>query len=205
MDAMTRDADRYFDDLYKHSDDPWNLRNGWYERRKRSLTLAALPRERYRNAFEPGCANGELPAELATRCDSLLAVDLHERAVHAARQRVAHAPHVRVEQCAVPREWAAQSGPFDLIVVSELAYYLDDNELYMLAARIADTLSSDGTLLACHWRWPFAEALQETTKVHALLDTRCGLTRLVHHEEADFIVDVWSRDARSVAQHEGLL
>jgi hypothetical protein len=31
------------------------------------------------------------------------------------------------------------------------------------------------------------------------------LTRLVHHEETDFIVDVWSRDARSVAQHEGLL
>lgn len=205
MDAMTRDADRYFDDLYKHSDDPWNLRNGWYERRKRSLTLAALPRERYRNAFEPGCANGELTAELATRCDTLLAVDLHERAVRAARERVAHAPQVRVEQCAVPREWPTQSGPFDLIVVSELAYYLDDNELDMLAARIADTLSSDGTLLACHWRWPFAEALQETTKVHALLDTRCGLTRLVHHEEADFIIDVWSRDARSVAQHEGLL
>ena len=63
--------DRYFDGLYKSSDDPWNLREGWYERRKRSLTLALLPRPRYRNAFEPGCANGELTAELATRCDAL--------------------------------------------------------------------------------------------------------------------------------------
>jgi hypothetical protein len=51
----------YFDELYKSSDDPWHLREGWYEHRKRSLTLALLPRPRYRNAFEPGCANGELP------------------------------------------------------------------------------------------------------------------------------------------------
>lgn len=58
----------YFDELYKSSDDPWHLRDGWYERRKRSLTLALLPRPRYRNAFEPGCANGELAAGLATRC-----------------------------------------------------------------------------------------------------------------------------------------
>ena len=66
----------YFDELCRRSDDPWRLREGWYERRKRSLTLALLPRPRYRNAFEPGCANGELTAELATRCDALLAADL---------------------------------------------------------------------------------------------------------------------------------
>ncbi len=63
---------QYFDDLYRQSDDPWKLREGWYERRKRSLTLALLPRPRYRNAFEPGCANGELTRRAgdaaATRC-----------------------------------------------------------------------------------------------------------------------------------------
>ena len=95
----------YFDELYKQSDDPWKLRKGWYERRKRSLTLALLPRPRYRNAFEPGCANGELTVELASRCDALLAVDLHERAVALTRERVAGASQVRVEQCTVPREW----------------------------------------------------------------------------------------------------
>jgi SAM-dependent methyltransferase len=195
----------YFDELYKSSDDPWNLREGWYERRKRSLTLALLPRPRYRNAFEPGCANGELTAELATRCDALLAADLHETAVRLARERVAGMPQVRVEQRTVPRQWPVETGPFDLIVISEFAYYLDAADLDTLAARIAASLTTDGTLLACHWRRPFAEALESADTAHALFDARCGLTRLAHHDEADLLIDVWSRDARSVAQREGLL
>ncbi|TDY26818.1 nodulation protein S (NodS) [Paraburkholderia sp. BL6665CI2N2] len=195
----------YFDELYRHSDDPWKLREGWYESRKRSLTLALLPRPRYRSAFEPGCANGELTVELAKRCDVLLAADLHERAVQLARERVADASHVRVEQRTVPREWPTEAGPFDLIVISEFAYYLDSAELKTLAARIAASLTTDGTLLACHWRRPFAEALESADAAHALFDARCGLTRLAHHDEADLLIDVWSRDARSVAQREGLL
>src|ERR1700761_6088219 len=195
----------YFDELYKSSDDPWNLREGWYERRKRSLTLALLPRPRYRNAFEPGCANGELTAELATRCDALLAADLHETAVRLARERVAAMPQVRVEQRTVPLQWPVDAGPFDLIVISEFAYYLDSADLETLAARIAASLTTDGTLLACHWRRPFAEALESADTAHALFDARCGLSRLAHHDEADLLIDVWSRDARSVAQREGLL
>ncbi|OLL30828.1 SAM-dependent methyltransferase [Burkholderia sp. SRS-W-2-2016] len=195
----------YFDELYRRSDDPWRLREGWYERRKRSLTLALLPRPRYRNAFEPGCANGELTAELAKRCDALLAADLHPRAVTLARERVADAANVRVEQRMVPRQWPTEAGPFDLIVVSEFAYYLDTAELETLAARIGASLTTDGTLLACHWRRPFAEARESADHAHALFDARCNLSRLAHHAEADLLIDVWSRDARSVAQREGLL
>ena len=195
----------YFNELYKSSDDPWHLREGWYERRKRSLTLALLPRPRYHNAFEPGCANGELTAELATRCDALLAADLHETAVRLARERVAGMPQVRVEQRTVPLQWPVDAGPFDLIVISEFAYYLDSADLETLAARIAASLTPDGTLLACHWRRPFAEALESADTAHALFDARCGLSRLAHHDEADLLIDVWSRDARSVAQREGLL
>jgi SAM-dependent methyltransferase len=195
----------YFDELYRRSDDPWRLREGWYERRKRSLTLALLPRPRYRNAFEPGCANGELTAGLATRCDALLAADLHARAVELARERVAGAANVRIEQRRVPREWPTEHGPFALIVISEFAYYLDAAELETLAARIAGSLTTDGTLLACHWRRPFAEARESADRAHALFDARCGLARLAHHDEADLLIDVWSRDARSVAQREGLL
>lgn len=195
----------YFDELYRHDDDPWKLREGWYERRKRSLTLAVLPRPRYRNAFEPGCANGELTTALATRCDALLAADLNATAVHLARERVASESHVRLEQRTIPAQWPHAAGPFDLIVVSELAYYLDAADLDTLAVCIAGSLSADGTLLACHWRRPFDEARGSADAAHALFDARCGLTRLAHHDEADLLIDVWSRDARSVAQSERLV
>jgi SAM-dependent methyltransferase len=130
MSSMTQ----YFDELYRRDDDPWKLRKGWYEQRKRSLTLALLPRPHYRNAFEPGCANGELTAELATRCDVLLAADLNATAVRLARERVAAEPHVRLEQRTMPAQWPHEAGPFDLIVISELAYYLDATDLNTLAA-----------------------------------------------------------------------
>jgi SAM-dependent methyltransferase len=198
-----------FDTLYEHSDDPWQLRSRWYERRKRQLTLAALPRERYRNAFEPGCAGGELTVLLATRCDTLLAVDLHRKAVELTRARVAPVPDVlrghariHVEQRSIPREWP--EGAFDLIVVSELAYYLDDDELHALVERVRLNLTNDGTLVACHWRHPFDTALQSAEAIHRHFDAYCGLARIAHHEETDLLLDVWSRDARSVAQCEGI-
>jgi SAM-dependent methyltransferase len=192
----------YFDALYDACDDPWGFRNRWYERRKRLLTMALLPRERYRHVFEPGCGNGELSAQLAERCDSLLAADLNETAVRLAAERVAELPHARVECRSVPHDWP--DGAFDLIVISELAYYLDAPGLEQLAERIKASLMPDGTLLACHWRRPFDAAPQSAANVHALLDARCGLTRLVRHEDPDVLLDVWSHDPRSVAEHEGL-
>ena len=57
-------AAEYFEAMYRESQDPWSLSTRWYERRKYALTVAALPRARYRSAFEPGCSVGELSALL---------------------------------------------------------------------------------------------------------------------------------------------
>ncbi|WP_336493121.1 SAM-dependent methyltransferase, partial [Methylobacterium nigriterrae] len=62
----------HFDELHTRSDDPWSVRTRWYERRKRAITMASLPRKRFTRALEIGCSIGELSAELADRCDRLL-------------------------------------------------------------------------------------------------------------------------------------
>ena len=199
-----REPQRYFDALYAHGDDPWGLRERWYERRKRALIAAMLPRERYRNVFEPGCANGELSAVLAQRCDALLAADLHESAVRAARARLAPWPHARVEQRRVPLDWPEAAARFDLIVVSEFAYYLGPDDLQSLGARIDGALADDGCILACDWRHAFAGRQASAEAVHACFASRCGVLRIAHHVETDVLIDVWTRDGRSVAQGEGL-
>ena len=38
---------REMEQLHAREEDPWDVRTSWYERRKRALTLAALPHERY--------------------------------------------------------------------------------------------------------------------------------------------------------------
>ncbi|AAO56620.1 SAM-dependent methyltransferase [Pseudomonas syringae pv. tomato] len=193
-------ADSYFDELFRNNDDPWAFKQRWYERRKRALTLAALPRERYRAIFEPGCANGELSADLAERCDMLVCCDTSTQAVELARQRLADVPHARVVQARLPHQWPA--GQFDLIVFSELGYYLDAADLHRLIDCALAALSPDGQLLACHWRPDIEGCPLNAQAVHAILAERLSMHRLFSHHEQDFLLDLWSRDGTSVAEQE---
>ena len=57
--------------------------------------------------------------------------------------------------------------------------------------------------MACDWRPDFAQRSLPTAEVHGIL-AALGLARLALHEEDDFVLQVWTRDARSVAQREGI-
>lgn len=200
----------YFDALYAHGSDPWRYRQRWYEARKRALMLACLPAARYRSGFEPGCANGELAAALATRCDRYLATDFHKTALAAARERLAGLPQVRVAAACMPADWPAaepgeggKAGGFDLVVVSEIGYYLGADGLAQMARRCLDTLAPDGTVIACHWRRPIEGCALDGDAVHARLREALGLPVRVAHVEDDFRLEVWTRQP-PVAVQEGL-
>lgn len=192
----------HFEALFASNDDPWDFRTRWYEARKRSLTLACLPRRRYASGYEPGCANGELSAALAERCDHLLVSDVAGGAVEAARRRLRAALHVEVTQACVPQQWPDRS--FDLIVLSEFAYYLDADALDALVDKSLLSLRPGGTVLACHWRHKIAGCPLNGDGVHALLRERLQMTNLVQVVDADFRLDVWCADPASVAEDEGL-
>jgi LmbE family N-acetylglucosaminyl deacetylase/SAM-dependent methyltransferase len=192
----------YFDDLYEQAVDPWGLSTRFYERRKREIVLASLPRSRFVRAFEPGCATGELTVRLAQRCAEVVAWDGADAAIRQAAARCDALPNVTFEQRRIPADWPA--GRFDLIVLSEVGYYCAD--LQQLTRRIAVALTDRGVLAACHWRRAAVDHPHTAEQVHdALAADLAGLHRLAHHDEADFVLDVWSRDPRSVAQAEGIV
>ena len=193
----------YFERLYGASPDPYGLRLRWYERRKRELTLAALPHPRYRSAYEPGCGAGELTVALADRCDAVLASDFSEHALASARARAEQVPNVCFATHALPGDWPHSDAPFDLIVVSEFGYFLDEQAMHRLAACCTESLDDDGVLVACHWRPDFPERALPTDTVHAALDA-LGLASIVRHEESDFLLQVWCRNPASVAQRGGI-
>ena len=202
----------HFDGLYEQSADPYGFTSRWYETRKYALSLAMLPWPRYRRAFEPGCSIGVLTAQLATRCDRLLSCDGSAAAVAATQARTAQFPQVTVEQRLVPGDWP--TGPearFDLIVLSELLYYLSDEDLARTAGLAVDSLAEGGTLLAVHWRRPVPFHPQTGDGAHAALAARPELTLLADHREPDFLAQVYLRAPAgadpaelSVAATEGL-
>ena len=193
----------YFARMFDGNDDPWSFKSRWYEQRKRALTLAALPQRRYARAYEPGCANGELSAGLAERCDSLFCSDGTPRAVELARQRLAGYAHVSVSQSWVPQDWP--DGQFDLIVISELGYFLSPEALDRVAALSRASLAPGGTVLACNWRWPIAGCELGGDAVSARLDAGLRLPLSTRIDDRDFRLDVWFGDGRSLGQREGLI
>jgi SAM-dependent methyltransferase len=195
----------YFRDRYASSADPWGLAERWYEARKYALTVALLPRQRYGAAFEPGCSIGVLTAQLAPRCDRLLACDAVPDAVAAARSRAAGLPGVRVERLVIPGEWPP--GAFDLIVLSELLYYFDDADLGQVLGLGIGSLRPGGQILAVHWRHPAPDHPRTGDEVHEALAADPGLARLARYRDLDFTAEVYGRadgDLRSVAQAGGI-
>lgn len=193
-----------FDQLYATSNDPWHIEHRWYERRKRALILAALPFETAELIVEPGCGTGVLSELLAQRCRRLMACDISMAAVVMARQRLAATSHVQFSCLEIPAQWpsvAPQSA--DCIIVNELGYYIAPANFPCLLERIAATLKPDGILVACHWKRAFLERTLPTATIHDTLAAGLALQSILHHSEQDFLLDVWSKDGRSVAAREG--
>lgn len=182
------DAARIFDAVHHREDDPWQYTTSWYEQRKRSLTLAALPERDYEAGLEIGCSIGALSVELAQRCGSFLAVDASGTALVRAAERLAHLPAARTRQLTVPHEWP--EGSFDLIVVSEVGYYLAPAELSELFAKVAAALLPGGTLALCHWRHPITGWELDGDSVHAAARRELRWADAGLYRERDFLLEV---------------
>jgi protein-L-isoaspartate O-methyltransferase len=181
-----------FTELYDADADPWGFATRWYEARKYALTLAALPHPRYARAFEPGCAIGVLTAALAARCDYLLAGDAVPVALQQARRRIADegATDVDLRLLVLPDDWPP--GPWDLIVLSEIAYYFDRASLEQLLELIAATTEQGANVIAVHWRGETDYPLSGDA-VHEKLRAHPALIGIGSYVEADFVIDVFER------------
>lgn len=176
--------------MYLAKDDPWDLATKWHDRRKYAVTMASLPREHYRSAYEPGCSVGLLTAMLAPRADDLLAVDCVDSAVEQTRAAVRDFPHVRVSRAMVPQELPDEK--FDLIVVGDLLYYLSGSDLTVFLDGLVERLEPGGDLVSVHFR-DAAGGNYDGFNVHAALAGLEGLTRVVHHEDEWFLLDIHRR------------
>jgi predicted TPR repeat methyltransferase len=179
----------YFEGLYAESGDPWSFETSEYERKKYGRTLAALGDRTFHRALEAGASIGVFTEMLAGRCDELLAVDVSEQAVAAARERLSGREHVRVERRTLPEEMP--EGPFDLIVASEVLYYFPREEMLAVLRAFERGLASGGVLLAVHWRRETRTYPLQGDEVHELLLRHTRLSNEETIVEADYRLDLF--------------
>ncbi len=127
--------------LYADTSDPWGFEHSDYEQKKFAATRKALSRPRYACVFELGCGNGQLARHLEQMSGRYVGMDAVGIAVEAARRAVPTASFIQnFYPCPLPDE------DFDLLIVSEILYFLDEGSLRRLASEITT-------------RWPEAEVL----------------------------------------------
>lgn len=176
----------FFDDLYARDPDPWDFETSAYEAAKYDATIAALEPP-YASALEVGCSIGVLTQRLAERCETLLAIDVADTALERARERV---PDARFERREIPEQWP--DGAFDLIVCSEVLYYLDPPALEQAVHAIERTLVPGGSLLAVHWRHPTERYPLLGDEVHARL-AGLGWPKPVAIRTPDYVLERFDR------------
>ncbi|MFV8054014.1 SAM-dependent methyltransferase [Mycobacterium sp. 48b] len=199
-------SDTYFERLYEHSDDPWQLADRWYETRKYAITMALLPSPHYRHAFEPGCSVGVLTDALAARCDHVTAGDVAARALEATDHRLVASgrrDRVTLLKSSVDAPWPA--GPFDLVVLSELCYYLEAAQLRKVLDDGRSRLAEGAHVVAAHWRHPVSDYPITGDEANAVVAATSGWHRLGGYRDEDVVIDVFDTGSgESVAARTGV-
>jgi SAM-dependent methyltransferase len=168
---VSRATAESFERLYAESPDPWAYDSSEYERGKYAATLAALDGRSYQRGLEVGCSIGAFTELLAQRCGSLTAFDFSARAVALARKRLLEHAHVTVLEASFPEQTPV--GQWDLVVCSEVLYYLDPPALEAATGWLRGRLGEGATVLAVDWRGPTRTEPHDGDEVHELL--RVGL------------------------------
>ncbi|WP_250888963.1 trifunctional glycosyltransferase/class I SAM-dependent methyltransferase/polysaccharide deacetylase [Mesorhizobium sp. dw_380] len=137
-----------FWDRYFAIEDPWNYGSP-YEQEKYERQLEILPARPIKRALELACAEGHFTRQLAPRVGHLIATDISAIAVERARTRCGDQLNVEfrvLDFCA-----DALPGGMDLIICSEVLYFLDNlDELRRVASKIVEALAPGGSFISAH-------------------------------------------------------
>lgn len=181
-----------FEARYRAAADPWETLSSPYELAKAERTLAACGPGPFGRACELGAGIGALTAGLAPRCGELTALDASPTAVAAAGERLAPFPQARAVEGTIPQD--LPDGPFDLVVASEVLYYLTPNALTATAAWLADVLAAGGRAVAVGWTGRAQDMPTDAAAVARAL-ARTGLAAVASTTGDGYRIDVLERAA----------
>ena len=102
-------------------------------------------------------------------------------------------PHVRFARRRCRSEWPA-TGRFDLILLSEVVYYLDAADVERLAARLRAALAPGGDVVLVHWTGETDYPLSGDEAAERVIAGARDFAAIRHQARADaYRLDVLSR------------
>lgn len=149
--------------LYDANVDPWGHLTQPYEKEKYARTLQSLGAHHFDHGLEIGCGVGALSALLAPRCERLTCIDCVPAALARTRQRLHGFSHVACIDGVAPDDLPPITP--DLIVLSEVLYFMTEREIDRLAAWIVAQAGPQALALVVTWKGDTGEALSGDASV----------------------------------------
>jgi 2-polyprenyl-3-methyl-5-hydroxy-6-metoxy-1,4-benzoquinol methylase len=147
-DSTSRTRDE-LDDWYRSAADPWEYATRPEERDRYAAALELVDRslgDRPPTAFEVGCGEGLFTVNLATRCESVLAVDLSAVALTKARDRCCEQENVSFAEWNVREE--PSPGRFGLVVCMDVISAIHRPLAERTSVKtVADSIAPGGSLV----------------------------------------------------------
>ena len=172
---------RVFDDLHRKTEDPWDFATSPYEIDKRAATIAALPDRKFPAILEIGCSTGYLSQALSRKGDHVLALDVSAVAVARATARVGDGLPICFRQAELPEDWPP--GAFDLIVFSEVLYFMTVEEIHRCAELAHNSLTSDGICVLVNWTGQTDLPITGRKAASIFLASKLWQCKLEQHED----------------------
>jgi hypothetical protein len=178
-----------FEARYRSERDPWAYETSRYESSKYAATLEACGPGRLGEALELGSSIGVFSDLLAGRCTRLTTIDGAPTAVAEARRRLAARQNVEVILGSIPE--AIPIRRYDLIVASEILYYLEPEALQATLGRLRDLSAASARVVAVHWRPAGPERPSSAEDVHRALGAQWWCSPLESASTDEYLLDVF--------------
>ena len=162
--------------------DPFGFDVNPVEQLKFRRTLEVCGEGPLGRVLEIGCAVGSFTELLAPRATDVLALDVSPAAVEQVARRLRDHPNVRSQAMTIPAEFPG--GTFDLVVASDVLYYLPVEDVQRCLERIEAAVAEGGALVAVHYV-PRMGSLLDGDETHDILTAHTKL-RHVLGERTEF-------------------
>lgn len=191
-----------FEAKFQENIDPWNYGASAFEAYKRTVLRRACGNRLFGRGLELACAIGETTRVLAPRCLQLLAIDASATALSEATRRTKTLRNVRFAHTVLPGD--LPRGPFDLIVASEIFYYLRPNDLRVLIGQLDQALAPGGRIVILHHVKNFNDAAirPRAAQTHAVAAFHRHMQLTAFVDAGRFQVATLAKRSRPMASDE---
>ena len=121
--SANQKAQSFFEELWQRGD-PWDIETADFEQRRCARLLRILSARRYPKALEIGCATGVFTRLLARVADRMIALDISPTAIACAQKTWAGPVATEFRVANIIDYDPRAEGPWDLVVMSDMIYFL---------------------------------------------------------------------------------